>query len=131
MPHPLVAVLKRALGDSPEAVAYLALVEARLSTLGELSEGRGTTEGLGGRTGRILARRFLKSFEATWDDGDETLVRGYLDSWAPIGEDPLRVLAERLLVAAGALATTHARRETLLFFLWEMESVLEGVDLTC
>jgi len=72
-------------------------------------------------------RRFLASHEGAWDDGDENLVRGYLDRWIPQGDDPLVAAAGGLSEAAVALAGLRARPETLWFFLWEMESMLAAV----
>ena len=66
----------------------------------------------------------LKPLEARWHDGDENLVRGMLDSWMPRDEPAGRVVARRLLGAAGELARIDARPETWWFFLWEMESLL-------
>jgi hypothetical protein len=76
---------------------------------------------------RAVARRFLASREGGWDDGDENLVRGYLDRWLGQGDDPLVATARGLTEAALALAGMRARPETLWFFLWELESVLSAV----
>ncbi len=76
------------------------------------------------RAERALARRFLKPFVGTWDDGDENLVRGTLDRWVRTGEDSARALARGLTDAARGLAEIEARPATLWFFLWEMESIL-------
>jgi hypothetical protein len=74
-----------------------------------------------------VARRFLASREGAWDDGDENLVRGYLDRWLRKGDDPLVAAARGLTEAASALAEMRAGPETLWFFLWELESVLGAV----
>ena len=73
------------------------------------------------------ARRFLAPLEGTWHDGDENLVRGYLDRWRGPGEDGAAARARGLLHAAGELAAISPRPETLWFFLWAMESVLRGL----
>ena len=71
-----------------------------------------------------MARRFLARVMGAWDDGDENLVRGYLDRWLREGDDPLAGVARGLSEAALALASMRAGRETLWFFLREMESIL-------
>jgi hypothetical protein len=76
---------------------------------------------------RKLASGFLEPFEATWHDGDENLVRGYLDRWVRPGGDAGVLAARALLDAAGALAAFGARAEALWFYLWQMESMLESV----
>jgi len=76
---------------------------------------------------RSRLERLLASHEGAWDDGDENLVRGYLDRWIPQGDDPLVAAARGLSEAAVALAGLRARPETLWFFLWEMESMLAAV----
>ncbi len=128
MKHPLVRAVKRSLpGSSSTRDAYLGLLEARLRALEELAAGGKNLEPLGGIAGQRLAQRFLRPLKGRWDDGDENLVRGYLDSWAPRDEDPLRVLAGSLGRAAETLGRVRARPATLWFFLWEMESMLKGV----
>lgn len=72
------------------------------------------------------AQRFLSSVEGSWDDGDETLVRGYLDRWSP-SDDGGAGAARAILEAAAALASLQARPQTLWFFLWEMQSVCAGL----
>ena len=81
--------------------------------------------GLGVRD-RALARRFLGPLHAAWHDGDENLVRGYLDRWTVAGGDASSTAARALLEAAEALPM-GARAEALWFYLWEMESMLESV----
>ena len=66
----------------------------------------------------------LKAAPETWDDGDENLVRGYLDRWLRPGEDAEAGAAASLLSAAAAVAALEARPGTLFFLLWEMESML-------
>ena len=73
------------------------------------------------------ARRFLAARRDAWDDGDETLVRTYLDGWTRPGEDASRAAVRRLADAARALAALEVRPPTLWFFLWEMESVLKDL----
>ena len=73
---------------------------------------------------RARARRFLAPLEGSWNDGDENLVRGFLDGWQGAGDDGGVARARGLLRAAGELADMGPRPETLWFFLWEMESVL-------
>jgi hypothetical protein len=79
-----------------------------------------------GREERALARRFLRALEGTWHDGDENRVRGHLDHWRQAGEAGAGA-ARALLEAAGALSAAGARAETLWFYLWEMETMLESV----
>jgi hypothetical protein len=77
------------------------------------------------REERALALRALARREASWHDGDENLVRGYLDRW---GRDPgPRERAGGLLEAAAALVAIDPPASALWFFLWEMESVLAGL----
>ena len=73
---------------------------------------------------RALARRFLGPLEGTWHDGDENLVRGFLDRWQGPGVDGGVARARGLLRAASDLAGIGPPPATLWFFLWEMESVL-------
>jgi hypothetical protein len=73
---------------------------------------------------RARARRFLAPLEGTWHDGDENLVRGFLDRWQGPGEDGGVARARGLLRAASELAGIGPPPATLWFFLWEMESVL-------
>jgi hypothetical protein len=100
-----------------------------LSALAERALGRPVPpEALGTRIrDRALARRFLAPLEAVWHDGDENLVRGYLDRWMTPGEDAPAAAARALLEAAVALPAIGARPEALWFYLWEMESMLESV----
>ena len=126
--HPFTAALRRTLGKERalEAREYLALLDDRLAVLAALAKGGPLAEGdlRTSPADRALARRFLASHEGAWDDGDENLVRGYLDRWVRKGDDPLTAAARGLSEAAAALAGLRGRPETLWFFLWEMESVL-------
>ena len=65
---------------------------------------------------RRLGRAFLRS-RMTWHDGDENLVRGWLEQ----GDR-----AAALVHAADTLSVIHPRRETIWFYLWAMESELDG-----
>jgi hypothetical protein len=71
-----------------------------------------------------VARRALRPLEARWHDGDENLVRGFLDGWLPRDAPTAAVTAQRLLHAAAELSRIDARPEAWWFFLWEMESLL-------
>lgn len=127
MPHPPRHALTRAVGrclaspHEPTTRRFLDLLDRRLATL---ALGRHIRIRPGERA---LARRFLAPFEGTWDDGDENLVRGYLDRWPAPGEDTARATRASLLGAARALSAIQARPATFWFFLWEMESALAGL----
>jgi hypothetical protein len=129
--HPLTAALRRLLGGARAGLArdYLSLLDDRLAALAELSAGGPLVQGdlRLSPADRAVARRFLASHEGAWDDGDENLVRGYLDRWLRKGDDPLAAAARGLSEAALALAAMRAGPETMWFFLWEMESVLSAV----
>ena len=113
---------------SAGARAYLDILDDRLAALASLAERRRVDRDLRvSPADRALARRFLAGHEGAWDDGDENLVRGYLDRWLREADDPLVAAARGLTEAAGALAAMRARPETLWFFLWELESVLSAV----
>jgi hypothetical protein len=130
-PHPLIAVIRRQLGEDlgERSRDYLALLDDRLAALGALATDRALLAGdlRVGPADRALARRFLAAHEGAWDDGDENLVRGFLDRWLREGDDPLAATARGLSEAASSLATMRARPETLWFFLWELESVLSSI----
>ena len=123
--------MQRALGggDRPAGEPYLDLLDERLATLSDLAAGRpAAADGLRmAPADRALARRFLSAHRYDWDDGDENLVRGFLDRWTKEGEEPLAATARGLTEAAAALGAMRARPETLWFFLWELESVLAGL----
>jgi hypothetical protein len=123
MPHPLVDAVARALPQRapPEAARYLELLERRLTVLAASEWPVPATA-----EERAIARRFLRRFHASWHDGDENVVRGYLDRWQRAEDDPQRAAASGLNEAALALVAQAARPETLWFFLWELESVLES-----
>ena len=129
--HRLTAAVQRALGrrDRSASEPYLVLLDERLAALSDLAAGR-ACEAAGLRVAaadRALARRFLSAHRYDWDDGDENLVRGYLDRWTKEDEDPLTAAARGLSEAADALGAMRARPETIWFFLWELESVLSGL----
>lgn len=128
MSHPLVAAVAAALPEPrpPEAARYLALLARRLRWLRARADGhpRAAARLVASTEDRLLARRFLRRFEELWDDGDENLVRGYLDRFRSGGGDPGRAAARSLLEAAHELAGILTRPGTLFFFLWELESML-------
>jgi CheY-like chemotaxis protein len=113
---------------SPQARRrYLELLAARLSTL------RAATRGAVARSWvrpsdaeRRLARRVLRQIEGEWDDGDENLVRGWLDRWGTELSEP-GAAARALLECVQQLTRIEPRPATIRFFLWEMESVLSGL----
>jgi len=127
--HPLIAVLRRHLGEdlAYRSRDYLALLDDRLAALAALAQGRALGDLRVSPADRALARRFLAAHEGAWDDGDENLVRGFLDRWVREGDDPLAATARGLTEAASSLAGMRARPETLWFFLWELESVLSAI----
>jgi len=121
--------VRRALPQPAPARAadYLALLDRRLAALSGRAGGQAVSdETLGVRPAdRALADGFLRPLHGRWHDGDENLVRGYLDRWVPSGEDAGASAAGALLAAAEALPAMGARAEALWFYLWEMESMLE------
>ncbi len=128
MRHPLVDTLASALPDPrpAEAARYLVLLGRRLRWIEARAAGnpRAAARLIPTPDERALARRFLRHFEAVWDDGDENLVRGHLDRFTRPGQDPGRQAALSVLAAANELARIIARPGTLFFFLWELESML-------
>jgi hypothetical protein len=137
MTHALTRAVRRRLPRplSPVSTRYLALLDRRLLYLERYAASRGTEAAGVKRTRRetartrLLARRFLKSREGSWTDGDENLVRGHLDGWSRPGVDPDVTAAQALLACARTLAEIEAPASTLWFFLWEMESMLESGSL--
>ena len=105
---------------------FIELLGRRLAALEAIALGGAQTIGEGALD-HARARRFLAPLEGTWHDGDENLVRGFLDRWQGAGEDGAVARARGLLHAADELAGIGPRPETLWFFLWEMESVLRGL----
>jgi len=129
--HPLTAALRSVLPDqrATGAPRYLALLDDRLAALAALAAGSALPAG-GLRVtpaDQALARRFLAAHEGVWDDGDENLVRGFLDRWVRGGDDPAAAMAQGLSEAATALGGMRARPQTIWFFLWELESVLSAL----
>jgi hypothetical protein len=125
----LTNAVDRALGGRRSAAAsrYLDLLDRHLDALGAVARGGDPATLREPGASRALARRFLKPFTGTWDDGDEAVVRGHLDRWLREGDDHRRAVVGGLLAAAEELVGIEARPATLWFFLWEMETVLESV----
>jgi hypothetical protein len=126
-PHPLVAKVRRALPRPRAAAGFLSLLERRLRGLEAVASGADAKRLVGGPRDEARARRFLAARRDAWDDGDETLVRAYVDGWTRRGEDTSRAAVRRLAAAARTLAALEVRPQTLWFFLWEMESILKGL----
>ena len=128
MRHPLVDAVAAALPDPrpAEAARYLVLLGRRLRWLEARADGhpRAAARLAATPEERAVARRLLRRFEGSWDDGDENLIRGYLDRFARPGEDFGRDAARSVLEAADELSRIIARPGTLFFFLWELESML-------
>lgn len=135
MRHPLTRAVAGALPRPRprDAAAYLALLDRRIKALERAASGdaAGAKRPDSSRRDHALARRFLRRFEGTWDDGDENLVRGYLDRWTRGPEAPDQAAARSLVQAAGELSRLEARPGTLFFFLWEMESMLASSGGPC
>jgi hypothetical protein len=108
---------------------YLALLDRRLQALQQIAGGhRADRAHLGlAPQDRACARRVLRRHEGRWHDGDENLVRGWLDKWRTPEEASATAVARRLTGTAEALVRIRPRAETLWFFLWEMESMLPDV----
>jgi hypothetical protein len=122
--HPLTSAVRRALRrpGTPGSRRFLALLDRRLAAL---AAGRAPRVRAGERD---LARRFLSRVAGRWDDGDENLVRGYLDRWRRSGASARQEERRALLEAAATLGRIVTRPGTLWFFLWEMESVVRGLE---
>jgi hypothetical protein len=119
--------LPRPLDRSAES--YLRLLDRRFAALAHVAA-RGDAGGVeaGMRPpDRALARRYLAPREGDWHDGDENLVRGYLDRWERDARPSAAEPARALLDGAAALAAIGAPPGALWFFLWEMESILAGL----
>jgi hypothetical protein len=132
--HPLTSAVRHALPRPLErgAEGYLRLLDRRLASLARVAAGDAggaAAAGPAGLTGaeRKLARRFLSPREGDWQDGDENLVRGYLDRWQRGDDRGAAAPARALLECASALAAMSAPPGALWFFLWEMESILAGL----
>jgi hypothetical protein len=125
-PHPLVAKVRGALPRPRAAAGFLRYLQRRLQGLEAVAAGADAKRLIGSPREAARARRFLAARRDAWDDGDETLVRAYLDRWTRPGEDTSAGV-RRLADAARALAALEVRPQTLWFFLWEMESILRGL----
>jgi hypothetical protein len=113
----------------PGAALFLALLAARLRALAEIAAGAVPDRDLlrVSPEDRELARTFLRPRESSWHDGDENLVRGYLDTWVRAAHDPRQAAARGLLSAADGLVAMRPRPETLWCFLWHLESQLASL----
>jgi len=120
--------VEKALPDAlrEEGVRLLPMLDRRLDALAAWVDGTATTLSES-RQERAVTRRFLASVKGDWDDGDESLVRGFLDGWTTKEQDAGRAAARSVLAAAEALGRIQTRAQTLWFFLWEMESVWVGL----
>jgi hypothetical protein len=128
MTHPLTRTVARVLPRprSPAATRYLALLDRRLARADRMAAGIRAAARAEAKASRVLARRFLRPYEGSWSDGDENLVRGYLDAWQRSGVSPAVEAARALSKCARALAAIEPPPSTIWFFLWEMESMLES-----
>ena len=128
--HAFTAALRRALPRPLDtgAESYLRLLDRRFAALARIANAgaRGAQAGMQG-SDRALARRYLATQKADWHDGDENLVRGYLDRWEKAEPRGVAAPARALLEGAAALAAIGAPPGALWFFLWEMESILAGL----
>ncbi len=128
MRHPLVSAVAKALPDPRpgDSGRFLVLLGRRLRWLEARANGdpRAAARLVASPDDHALARRFLGRFTQAWDDGDENLVRGYLDRFGRPGDDPGRAAARSLVEAALELSRILTRPGTLFFFLWELESML-------
>lgn len=126
MPHALVATVEAAIAPPLQRVGerFLPVLERRLAGLAGWTGDRATLTQ--SKAEHRAARCFLASVEGSWDDGDEALVRGLLDRWSRSDADR-GAEAEGVLEAAGTLARLQTRPETLWFFLWEMQSICDGL----
>jgi hypothetical protein len=128
MSHPLVAAVGAILPEDRRRGPFLELLEHRLTALRNVAAGRGTWPHPN-RCERALVQRVLRHREGSWDDGDENLVRGYLDRWSRAGAgDAEASAAASLLAAVDAIGALEARPGTLFFLLWEMESMLTSPE---
>jgi hypothetical protein len=128
--HAFTAAVRRAWPRPLDrgAESYLRLLDRRFAALARIAAG----DSGGSRAGlkpadRALARRQLAAREGDWHDGDENLVRGYLDRWERGAHRRAAAPAPALLECASALAAIGAPPGALWFFLWEMESILAGL----
>jgi CheY-like chemotaxis protein len=119
--------LRALLPDTPNAPQYLALLERRFKALEETAQGAPFPEELVSKDSRRVARGILRAGEGTWDDGDEALVRQHEDAWRRGSQAEI---ARSLLATTQELGRIGSRPGTLFFFLWVMESSLEGFEGT-
>ena len=128
--HAFTAAVRRALTHPLDRSAerYLRLLDRRFAALARIANAsaRGAQAGMQG-SDRALARRYLAAQKADWHDGDENLVRGHLDRWERGVRPSAAERARALLDGASALAAIGAPPSALWFFLWEMESILDGL----
>jgi CheY-like chemotaxis protein len=124
----LLALVRRALQhvDPGAAGAYLRRLPDRLARLAALADGKG--HGTAGAAGRDegTARPVLDAIEGDWHDGDENLVRGWLDVWRSRGD--AAQTARTLLRAVAEAERIRPGPGALRFLLWQIESVLAGLD---
>jgi hypothetical protein len=97
----------------------------RLEALEDFARGAKAPPELVSEGSAFGPRGLLAAFEGCWDEGDETLVRESLGSW---GDQDPRAIARSLVETARTLGSIECRRETLLFFLWEMDASLAALD---
>lgn len=121
----LLALAPQALSALPACTvsAYLSGLDRRLSALARAAGGPipVVTQHDAGQV--RLRQRVLRAIEGDWDDGDENLVRGFLDRWSRPGEPPGED-ARVLLSAVEAIAASQPRPQTVRFLLWALESAL-------
>jgi hypothetical protein len=128
--HPFTVAVRRTLPRplEPAAERYLRLLDRRFTALARIAAGaqpRAVEAGMRPEE-RALARRFCA--RRSWHDGDENLVRGYLDRWEKgAGPGGAAERARGVLEGASALSGIGPPPGALWFFLWEMESVLAGL----
>jgi CheY-like chemotaxis protein len=121
--RPFLELARRALADvdPTDARPYLERLPERLERLGAVAAGRAQAAG----APRPGVGRVVVAIEGHWHDGDENLVRGWLDRWRAASD--AGATARILLEAVGELERIEPSPATLRFFLWEMESVLAGL----
>jgi hypothetical protein len=128
--HPFTVAVRRTLSRplDPAAQRYLRLLDRRFAALARIAARAEASLAAAGMRpeDRALARRFLA--RRSWHDGDENLVRGYLDRWEKgAGGEGSAERARGVLEGASALGGIGPPPGALWFFLWEMESVLAGL----
>jgi hypothetical protein len=127
--HPFTVAVRRTLRRPLDLAAerYLRLLDRRFTALARIAAGAEARAGEAGMRPeeRALARRFCA--RRSWHDGDENLVRGYLDRWEKGSGPGAAERARGVLKGASALSGIGPPPGALWFFLWEMESVLAGL----